>query len=154
MCVVSMILDHGRQRYPAPSLIPWNPQPYPMPGIIDNPTQPPNQEKNFKELIDELYKLIDQAKKYDEAAGEPDCEDPEKEKWLDEVKEIRNRMKEYIVTVPNGTVKVIANTWEVQSNGTLVFWQDESRKMTAAIFAPGKWDSVEANETNERFLQD
>jgi hypothetical protein len=36
-----------------------------------------------KELYEEFRKLLDAAKQFDEKTGQPDCEDPEKAKWIE-----------------------------------------------------------------------
>lgn len=58
MCVLSQVLDYGKrqpQEY-------WN-------------------ASNFRLFTD----MIDLAKKYDTATGQPDCEDPDKSKFLEEL---------------------------------------------------------------------
>jgi len=60
MCVYSMVSDYGRNMNPGN----WN----------------PNSFDAFKQLLDE-------ARKFDEAAGEPDCEDPSKAEFLKELEE-------------------------------------------------------------------
>lgn len=57
MCAVSMVYDYGRDR-----ILDWN-----RPGIIQ-----------FK-------KLVEEAKKFDEVTNQPDCEDPEKAKFMEEL---------------------------------------------------------------------
>jgi hypothetical protein len=59
MCVVSAVLDYGMQRP-----YPWTP-----------------------EQIQDYERLIEEAKRFDESAGEPDCENDEKWKWYQELKE-------------------------------------------------------------------
>ena len=55
MCTVSAIYDYGRNMDPNR----WD-----------------------KELYEEFKKLLEAAKQFDEKTGQPDCEDPEKAKWI------------------------------------------------------------------------
>lgn len=38
-----------------------------------------------KEMLAEFHKLIEAAKQFDKISGQPDCEDPEKTKWIEVV---------------------------------------------------------------------
>lgn len=60
MCVVSMVMDYGRERIG------------------------PNQWD--LESIRLYFELIEAAKKFDKAAKEPDCEDPQKARIIDDLK--------------------------------------------------------------------
>lgn len=62
MCVVSMIHDYHRERWPDP--IEWD----------------PTKWLGYQELLEK-------ARKYDELMKQPDCPDPEKEKWAKELEE-------------------------------------------------------------------
>lgn len=55
MCTVSAMYDYGRQ----------------MPYQVWTPP-----------VLDEFMKVVEQAEKFDTAAGEPDCIDPKKAEWL------------------------------------------------------------------------
>lgn len=72
MCAVSAIYDHGRRDWPTPfnPIIPNSPWP------ADTPTR-----KEF----DELKKLVEAAREYDNATGQPDCELDEKAEWFKEL---------------------------------------------------------------------
>lgn len=61
MCSVSMVLDYGQKVWP----------------LID-PVTP-----LITEPLKEWAKLLEQAKVFDKVAKQPDCEDPEKVKWLE-----------------------------------------------------------------------
>ena len=56
MCTVSAIYDYGRHMDPNY----WD-----------------------KDSLEEFYKLIEAAKIFDKKTNQPDCEDPEKTKWLE-----------------------------------------------------------------------
>jgi hypothetical protein len=74
MCTTSMIYDHGYQHKPwdAPAPAPyWNQQPFP--------------DREAAEAIKRFLKLLDAAKEYDKATGQPDCEDPKKAAFMTEV---------------------------------------------------------------------
>ena len=60
MCMISVIMDYGKTVDPNK----WNTQ-----------------------IWRDYQKLLDDTKKLDEKLGEPDCVDPEKEKWMKEVEE-------------------------------------------------------------------
>lgn len=64
MCVVSAILDYGR-------------------GVDPNHWTPPV----WYQYVD----TVQQAKRFDEAAGEPHCEDPLKEEWYDAMEALIER---------------------------------------------------------------
>jgi hypothetical protein len=61
MCVVSMVTQHYWERFPQPSLFPIN------------------QYKDFMEILRK-------AAEYDRIMNQPDCPDPMKQDWLDQVK--------------------------------------------------------------------
>lgn len=67
MCVVSMISDWGRQKWPRPD--PWLFPPTTLPRI---PT--PQEYRDYQELVRK-------AREYDRIHQQPDCPDPEKLKW-------------------------------------------------------------------------
>lgn len=56
MCTVSAIYDYGRKM----DMNSWD-----------------------YEALEEFKKLLEAAKKFDEKTGQPDCEDPEKAKWIE-----------------------------------------------------------------------
>lgn len=74
MCVVSMAGDVYKPNWPLPQ------QPLDWSGI----TFTPAQEATALEKFEELMKV---AKELDALLGLPDCEDPEKTGWLEEVRE-------------------------------------------------------------------
>lgn len=39
-----------------------------------------------QETMKQYLEMVEAAKKFDEATGQPDCEDPTKKQWLQEVK--------------------------------------------------------------------
>lgn len=65
MCVVSNIYDYGRKVWPT----------YPT---VSPPAPTPEQWEAFRELVEK-------ARKFDELAGQPDCEDPTKAEWMAEI---------------------------------------------------------------------
>lgn len=79
MCVVSNIIGAGQQIWPSPNTYtPWYAQP---PG----PT--PEQWAAFQELVEK-------ARKFDELAGQPDCEDPQKTEWMRQIEERLAQLEE------------------------------------------------------------
>jgi hypothetical protein len=84
MCVMSMIAD---QYHPT---APTYPAPMPMyPGQVPSTDwlQIPNTDQRWTpEKWAEFEKLLEQASKIDELTGQPDCEDPEKIAWMNEVR--------------------------------------------------------------------
>lgn len=75
MCTVSMIYDYGRQRIPVDY---WTPTTWPW----------------FKQLVKE-------AEVFDVKTGQPDCVDPAKEEWANQIEE-RLRRLEGAEPVPAG----------------------------------------------------
>ena len=76
MCVVSMIYDHGRQNPPWGE---WPTIPFrPMPDDKE-------RDEQTRQAILDWLKLLDAAKKYDKSSGQPDCEDPKKATFEEEV---------------------------------------------------------------------
>lgn len=69
MCVVSMIMDHYKERMPE-----WPPKPPTtvQPFTIDFTLETWKAEINRR--LDEMEKLIKTAKEYDKRNNEPDCE--------------------------------------------------------------------------------
>lgn len=116
MCIVSMVLDYGRA-YPTlppvmpittpmpdyppmyPPLVPAHPANPPPPywvGTITTTNVPQEIKKDKKpnpilswtpEAVKAFVALIEAAKQFDTVSGQPDCEDPEKGKFLDVLKE-------------------------------------------------------------------
>lgn len=81
MCVVSMVLDYGRERWP--DIIPVSPSlpTTPLPGI--SPSVIPNQFdwSKYTEQLKKYSDTLQAAKEFDKATKQPDCEDPEKVEW-------------------------------------------------------------------------
>lgn len=79
MCVVSMVMDHYRER--------WEPLTYPVLLPLMPPPQPPWQVTISRpsitaEEIAEFRRLLERAREYDKRHGEPDCELDEKKQAL------------------------------------------------------------------------
>lgn len=71
MCVVSMVMDHYRER--------WEPLRRQWPTFTPNTnTEPAISDEEIREF----RKLLDRARKYDKENGEPDCELDEKKAAL------------------------------------------------------------------------
>lgn len=81
MCATSVVYDYGRQNPP------WQ-NPAPMPGV-GSPQQylwnTPLPDTEAREAIKKFLKLIDNAKEYDEATKQRDCEAPAKASFMKEV---------------------------------------------------------------------
>lgn len=95
MCMVSKVSGYGQQTWPRPNLpatfpgqFPGGlappshlpvPVPYSVPGVETE------DEKRMKIWWEHFKKALAAAKEFDDATGQPDCVDPEKEKWMAEV---------------------------------------------------------------------
>lgn len=117
MCVVSMVMDHGRERWPDLMPQPWiNPI---IPGLPPRSPSDASPEPDLSELIkqielgknaakekdkalkkeaeagrlptkaeiDAFLDLVKRAEEYDKRNNEPHCEDPEKIKFLHAIEE-------------------------------------------------------------------
>jgi hypothetical protein len=87
MCVVSMVYDHFRDRFPQPQ--PFtnptpNPLPWPMPGSLEF--------AELRKLIQEFREAVEAAKKVDVLTKQPDCADPEKATLEKRVAELERRL--------------------------------------------------------------
>ena len=71
MCVVSQVMDYGWKRIPDDM---WN-----------------------ETTIDQFRRLLEEARKFDKVADQPECEDPEKAKLLDKLDAIEKQLEENIV---------------------------------------------------------
>lgn len=98
MCVVSMVMDHYREKwtplvpptYPYPTnpaapsfpTVPWTPWPAPPAAVPYAPPPTPAE-------IDEFRKLLERARAYDKRNREPDCENADK---IRQVKELADKL--------------------------------------------------------------
>lgn len=103
MCVVSMVFDHYRDKFPPV----WPSQPY-QPWV-NPPINPPNgtppvnpiiinpnlqQEiDELRQLINDFHEAIDAAKRVDELTDQPDCEDPDKARLTERVDELERKLE-------------------------------------------------------------
>ena len=78
MCVVSMIVDHYRDR--------WNPQ-TPQIHPSDFHFQPLPEPKVTKEEVEEFRVLLEKAREYDRRNNQPDCGLEEKRQALKAIAE-------------------------------------------------------------------
>lgn len=88
MCVMSMVLDHYREKW-AP-LVPVQPLPpptYPFPLFPVAPEPPVHVPLVSQEEVQELRRLLDRARKYDKEHAQPDCELDEKRKAIKRIAE-------------------------------------------------------------------
>ena len=84
MCMVSAVTGYGRQTWPQPVYphVPVHPSTSSQPvKIIEVPKVP--TQKEWAEFLE----LVEKAKKFDELANQPDCEDPEKAAWMERIEE-------------------------------------------------------------------
>ena len=82
MCTVSNIMDGWRDTYPSRyPTIPWSPV-HPIPGI--SAVSRAEFEALRKEVL-ELKELLTAAKKFDDATGQPECENEAKLQLLRDV---------------------------------------------------------------------
>lgn len=99
MCVVSAINDWGRSTFPD-----WQ-EPIPndvfIPTVLPTPSATvvmPSAPFTLEEiaLMKRFLKLLSDAKKLDEAAGLPNCEDPEKAKFEEAVEKRLKSVEDYL----------------------------------------------------------
>lgn len=80
MCVVSMVMDHYREKWtplvPSPMVPGW--QPVPMPLRRDRDVRRDERPAIAPEEIAEFRRLLERAREYDKRNHEPDCELDEK----------------------------------------------------------------------------
>lgn len=113
MCVVSAVMDQGRQMWPDLGLpgypigpgVPLMPvTPFWPPGrppsdaspnirIFPPPAPLPAPRLPTLEEIDAFLKLYEEAKRFDAATKQPDCEDPEKIKLLEQIEALKSRLE-------------------------------------------------------------
>lgn len=93
MCVVSQILDYGKDRWSfvPPYTLPNNPVEY-----IPLPT---------KEELEEFRRLIEAARRFDEATGQPDCELDEKLEWLKDLEARVRKLEAKDKVITHGPVE-------------------------------------------------
>lgn len=113
MCVVSAVYDYGRKDLWPPAS-PWQPIPNPFPvspGIA--PALPPivipdkdEQIRRLEEKLREFEKLAEAAKRYDEATGQPHCQDPVKAQVMERVLEALERIEKKLDPKPEPKPKV------------------------------------------------
>jgi hypothetical protein len=93
MCVVSMVIDHYREKWeplipawlqppPAPNFTPTSPLPQPVAPVV-----PPAEPRITDEEIREFRRLLERAREYDRKNNEPDCELAEKKAALQKIAE-------------------------------------------------------------------
>lgn len=101
MCTVSMVMDGWNPLIPQPSrTVPWPPYPNVVPGTIPDPAFIPYNPRvaeeynneDLRKMLDAFMKVYEGAKAFDEASGQPDCEDPEKTRLLERVEELERRL--------------------------------------------------------------
>lgn len=108
MCVVSAVMDQGRQMWPDLTLpgypvgpgIPltpvtpiWPPGRRPSDASPWIPLAPVQPKLPTLEEIDAFLKLYEEAKRFDAATKQPDCEDPEKIKLLEQIEALKARLE-------------------------------------------------------------
>lgn len=75
MCSTSAIMDYGSS---SPDFQRHLQQPF-------NPFHAPKTDNEAVDAIKRFIKLVDAARDFDRAAGEPDCEDPKKFEFMQQV---------------------------------------------------------------------
>lgn len=88
MCVVSNISDWGRRTWPEPE--PFLPKPNPWETL---PLPNPPYNGPTREEWEEFKKLLKQAAKVDELAGQADCVDPKKQEWMEKIEKRLNELE-------------------------------------------------------------
>lgn len=93
MCTVSFIGDAYRDRlWPPATPVPYGPIPAdPLPDVarrlINNQTVTRAEFDELKRELEHLKRLLTKAKDYDQATGQPDCENDEKWELLKKIAE-------------------------------------------------------------------
>lgn len=84
MCVVSMLMDHYKDKWTDP----FYPRPI-QPSILPSPVQPwpPIQPQISPLEVEEFKKLLERAREYDRKNNEPDCELEEKKQQVKKLAE-------------------------------------------------------------------
>lgn len=83
MCAVSVMSDWGREH--------WNP--FHLAPQDSQPTLNPETVIITRQQWDEYLKLLDAARKFDEATGQPDCGDSQKMEWMKKVEDRLNQLE-------------------------------------------------------------
>lgn len=86
MCTVSMVGDHYRDLLP--TKYPWIPADFSPNQTIPTDYVPRHEFDALKREIEEMKKLLQRAKEYDERNNEPHCEMDEKVALLKKVAEL------------------------------------------------------------------
>lgn len=82
MCIVSMVSDHYRERFPTWPSEPWQPPKADTPTVVIGPTVDLGE---LRKLIDEFKEAIAAAQKLDALMRQPDCVDPVKAQLMQRV---------------------------------------------------------------------
>ena len=115
MCVVSMVMDHGRDVFWPNQVKPWEyggpDRVIPLtPKVFIKPLPPAVPDVSLEkelELIEQFKKLVKKAAKYDAINDEPHCEDTEKIKVLEALeKRAEQVLKEIREMKGDGGIKV------------------------------------------------
>lgn len=105
MCTYSVNLDYGRKIWDVPPSYPHiypHPNVYPTPVPTIYPVPQPKRMPTRKEW-DAFLKLLDQAEEFDEEAGQPDCEDPEKVAWKQRIQDKLDALQAELDDEPGAT---------------------------------------------------
>jgi hypothetical protein len=79
VCIVSNIGDMG-----GTLIRPWTPTPI-------TPFTPEQQKPWSEESLEEFKRLLEAARKYDADTGQPECENPDKTKVVEEIEKVADR---------------------------------------------------------------
>lgn len=105
MCVYSNTLDYGRRTWDVPQIYPSimpTPAVYPPPQPKPMPT-----DKQWRAFL----KLLEAAEAFDEEAGQPDCEDPEKAAWKQRIQDKLDALQDELDNEP-GATDPATNDWD------------------------------------------
>ena len=131
MCVVSQVMDYGRDAYPGlippAQPMPWFTPAVPTPAVHPDPADLIKQldlggvkkkaenegRLPTKEEIEAFLKLVKAAEEFDKRANQPHCEDPEKIKFLHAIEQrladLERKVDEIaVVVVPAGDAEPIS----------------------------------------------
>lgn len=91
MCTVSIISDYGRQTFP--NLEWWQTQQQSLPQR-DRTEEVLAELRAQRAILEKFVEMVAKAKEFDVVAKQPDCEDPAKASFMDEVQSRLRRIEE------------------------------------------------------------
>lgn len=158
MCVMSVVMDQFRPRFPSPEQWPspqYPRQPWmtPIPMKLTPPPDPFEIEQ-LRKLIEDFREAVKAAEVIDRVTGEPDCVDPEKGKLVERVAELEAKIaKCERDALPESERPVhIRSTLSMDYEDVPAAWDYETAEdLLEAIRNEGPAGLYEAIEMNNKF---